>query len=321
MGKVNDQLNFVLSKPSRLADFFNAIIYDGQRVILPQDLADIQKCYHEPLPERYGKRKVSRRERDVSKLLLRNGHCILLAVENQNQISYCMPLRCAEYDLTDLIRQLRRLKRHYRKTKELKGSAEYLSGMKATDRLIPSITILLYHGKDKWTAATQLSEILDLEGMDESLQKYLGNYQLHVVNLTDLDENKFTTDLREVVGIAKCRGNKDALRKYCRDNSDRLRSLDEDTYDLICALLNQKSLDFKKENYYNAEKEEIDMCKAMEDWAKDEQEKGRKEGRKEGEEQLSSLIQRLAKDGRMDDILKAAKSVRVRRRLYQEYSI
>lgn len=317
MGKVNDQFNFYLSNPDRLADFFNGIVYGGQRRILPQDLADIQKCYQEPLPDRYGRKKTHRRERDAAKLLCQNGHFILLAVENQNQINYCMPLRCAEYDLTDLNRQLRRLKRHYRKTGELKGSAEYLSGMKAADRLIPSVTILFYHGEGRWTAATRLTEILDLKEMDEPLQRFLQDYRLHVVNLTDLDENIFETDLREVIGMAKRKGDKEALRKYCEDHADRLCSLAEDAYDLVCALLNQKTLTRKKESCYNAEMEDLNMCKAMEDWAKEEREKGKKEG----EEKLSALIQRLAKDNRMDDILKAANSVRVRRRLYQEYSL
>lgn len=312
MGKVNDQFNYFFSNPKRLADFFNVIVYEGQQVILPQNLADIQKCYQESLPDRYGRKKASRREHDAAKLLCRNGHLILLAVENQDQFNYCMPLRCAEYDLADLGRQLRRLKKFYKENKELKG-AEYLSGMKATDRLIPSITIVLYHGKGKWAAATHLNELLDLEGMDAPLCRFLENYHIHVVNLTDLDETKFKTDLREVIGIAKCRGDKEALQRYCEDHADRLRNLDEDTYDLICSLLNLKSLILCKEDYYNNQTEDINMCKAMEDWAKEEQEKG--------EEKLSVLIKQLHKDNRMDDILKAANSVRARRRLYQEYSI
>lgn len=321
MGKANDQFSYFFNNPNRLADFFNVIVYGGQRIILPRHLADVQKCYQEPLPDRYGKKRASRRERDVAKLLCRNGHPVLLAVENQDQINYCMSLRCAEYDLTDLTRQLRRLKRHYRKSKELKGSAEYLSGMKATDRLIPSVTIVFYHGKGKWTAATQLKEILDLDGADEPLRRFLENYHLHVVSLEELDENRFETDLREVIGIAKCRGDKKALQAYCEDHADRLRSLSEDTYDLICTLLNRENLIQKKENYYNEETEDIDMCKAMDDWEKEARAKGKKEGRKEGEEKLSTLIQNLSRDNRLDDILKAASSVRARNRLYREYSL
>ncbi len=140
-----------------------------------------------------------------------------------------------------------------------------------------------------------------------------------------MDENKFETDLREVIGMAKCRENKKALQKYCEDHADRLCNLQEDTYDLICALLNLKSLKISKGNYYNSETEDMNMCKAMEDWAKEEQEKGKKagkkEGKKEGEEKLSALIKRLHLDNRTDDIIKAADSVRVRRRLYREYNI
>lgn len=42
MGKVNDQFNYCLSKPERLADFFNVIIYGGKRVILPQRSAEFE---------------------------------------------------------------------------------------------------------------------------------------------------------------------------------------------------------------------------------------------------------------------------------------
>lgn len=57
MGKVNGQLSYYLNNPNRLADFFNAVVYGGQRVILPQQLADIQKCYQEPLSDRYGRKR------------------------------------------------------------------------------------------------------------------------------------------------------------------------------------------------------------------------------------------------------------------------
>lgn len=104
---------------------------------------------------------------------------------------------------------------------------------------------------------------------------------------------------------------------YCREHADRLRNLNGDTYDLICALLNLKSLMISGKNYYNNETEDVNMCKAIEDWAKEEQEKGKKEG----EKRLGALIERLHQDNRTDDILKAAKSVRTRYRLYQEYKL
>lgn len=321
MGEVNDRLNFYMSNSIRLADFFNVVIYEGKRVISPQQLADVQKCYQEPLYDRYGKKKTSRQERDVAKLLCRDGHLILLAVENQDQLNFCMPLRCAGYDLADLNRQLRRLKRHYQETKELGKGPEFLSGMKAADRLIPSITIVFYHGKGRWSAATHLQQILDLDGADEQLRSFLGNYQVHVVCLEDLDEDKFETDLREVIGIAKHREDKNALAAYCEAHADRLRSLNEDTYDLICSLLNRKTLLQRKEHYFNPDKEEFNMCKAMDDWEKEAIEKGEARGVKRGEAKLGALIQRLSKDNRTDDILKAASSVQVRRRLYKEYCL
>lgn len=67
------------------------------------------------------------------------------------------------------------------------------------------------------------------------------------------------------------------------------------------------------------------MCKAFEEWAKEEQEKGRKDGikigEKRGEKRTSALISRLLHDGRIDDACRAADSAAVRKQLYLEYGI
>ena len=335
MGKLNDELCHFLNRPEVFAELFNVALYGGKREVKPENLGDVQRNYGETLTDRYGKTRKKIRERDVVKALRMNGGFALLAVENQASRNYCMPLRCLEYDVEDFARQLRRLRRHYKQTGGLKTGAEYLSGIKESDRLIPNITIVLYHGKGKWNAAEQLQDMVNMEVLDEKMKALHMNYKLYVVNLTELDENLFETGLQELIGIMKRVDDKDQMQEYLKENAARLQNMDDDLYDLICEMAGIKDLTAKraKEN----RKEENNMCKAWDDMKADSREAGRREGkregrkegreagrregRKEGEEKLGALIRRLCQDGREAEVVKAAGSVQFRNRLYREYGM
>lgn len=161
----------------------------------------------------------------------------------------------------------------------------------------------------------------DVSGMDATMQEMLADYKIRVINLAQLEEENFKTGLRELVGMFKRRDSKQEMRKYFMENRERFKKMDEATYDVICAVLQLTSLEGKKDGGSRQGKEGIDMRKAFDDWAKEEQEKGRKEGRKEGEIRLEMLIDRLIGEGRTADARKAATDLQARRRLYQEYGI
>lgn len=322
MGKLNDELCRFINRPNVFAELFNVGVYGGQKVIMEENLADVQHTYGEDMSDRYGKKRRKIRERDVVKALWMNGSYALLAVENQANLNYCMPLRCLEYDVEDLAKQLRRIQRNHKKEKDLRSGAEYLSGIRKTDRLMPSITVLLYHGAGKWDAAEQLQDMIDMTALDEKLKAMYMNYKLHIINLTELDENLFETELRELIGIMKRVNDKKQMEQYLKENVKRLQNMDDEVYDLICTMAGIKELTAKTENCRSEDrKERMDMCKAWEDMKADSREDGRREGRKEGEERLGALISRLYKDGRGDEVLKAASSVRFRNRLYREYDM
>ena len=71
------------------------------------------------------------------------------------------------------------------------------------------------------------------------------------------------------------------------------------------------------------------MCKAVEDWAREEKEKGiqigrrqgERRGEKRGEKRLLDLITVLYRDGRDSDVKLISSSMSRRRELYQEYGI
>lgn len=329
MGKKDDCLKWYLGNETVFADFCNGVLYGGKKMILPQNLAERQRFYREELRNRTGGKQRPGRERDVAKLLCRAEGFVMIAVENQNDVNLCMPLRCMEYDLEDLLRQIRWMKRRYKREGGLEAGVEFLSGIKRTDRLIPTVTMVLFHGEGKWDAAKNLQEMMNLDGMDETLKKLLPEYKLHVIHLTELDENKFETGLRELIGMMKHRNSREEMQTYCRENADRFESMDDHTYDVICTMLNMKSLEERKESCRSQERSRINMCKAFEDWAKEERAKGKKEGKKEGieigekrgEKRLSVLIARLMEEERIEDVKRVVGSLTERRKLYQEFGI
>lgn len=317
MGKYDRSIGYYLSKPEKFADFCNGSLYGGKQVISEQELIEVQKAYDEVMRDRSGRLKCVGRERDAAKLLRKGSQLVLIAVENQMRLNYCMPFRCMEYDVMDLAKQIRMLQNQYKKEGGLDTKEEYLSGIKKTDRLIPGITIVFYHGGGKWEAPRRLRDMLDTEGLDDTLKKLLVNYQIHVVCLDDLKEENFRTGLRELIGLMKRRDDKIAMKKYCDENAERFLHMDEDTYDVICKMLNLKGISAKKECYRNHEKEDFNMCRAFDEMVKD----GERRGVKHGEERLGNLMERLLQSGRLEEALNASRNVKVRQKLYQEYGI
>ena len=174
--------------------------------------------------------------------------------------------------------------------------------------------------------------------MNPVLKDLFHEYQIHVFSVDELDEELFQTHLRELIGLMKCRRDKQAMQRYCRKHADRISKMDSATYDMVCTMLNLDTLQEKKEDYKNREeREEYDMCKAMEDWAAESREEGRMiglaegekkgresglmEGEKLGEQQLASLIGKLLQTGRQEDLQQALVDADARKRLYREFGI
>lgn len=321
MGKKNDLLNHYLEKAEIFAEFCNVAIYKGQRMILPQDLADAQRNYARMKRGRDGVLRSTVRERDVMKLLCRSPHFVKIALENQDSLHYCMPLRCREYDDLELNSQLTWLKKSHHDAQDLKNGAEYLSGISSSDRLTPVVTIVFYHGKGDWNAARLLSDMLDTAGMDPTLKQLLPDYRMNLVCLQDLPEESFQTGLRDLIALLKRREDKKAMEKYLADNQERLSHIDQELYTLLCTMLNLSGLNRRREQYYNDETEDYDMCTAIRELRKESERIRERRGEKRGEERLGALIKCLTLDNRQEDVWAACTDASARQRLYVEYSV
>lgn len=85
----------------------------------------------------------------------------------------------------------------------------------------------------------------------------------------------------------------------------------ESGFEVIITCTNSRKL--RKYMSDNLEGGIVDMCKAFDEWMDD----CREEGIKKGESRFALLIQKLAEENRMSEILRAAENAALRKRLYK----
>ena len=164
MGKKDILTKNYLSRPEIFADAFNYYLFDGKRVIKPEDLEE-QDPMEQAVVKKMGRVFASQKMRDVLKLCTirrsRNATLILLGIEAQAFVSYTMPVRDNLYDALNYYSQVEEISRKHHDAEDLRGSAKFLSGYTKEDRLKPVITLCICFDKEKWDAPTSLSEMFD----------------------------------------------------------------------------------------------------------------------------------------------------------------
>ena len=108
-----------VSEAEVFADAFNYLIYDGEQVIKPEQLTDMDTTqyvipYHE---DEKGKPEAAQKYRDTLKTLAVKTDdrytYLVLGIENQSHVHYAMPVRNMLYDAMQLEKQVRDLASHY----------------------------------------------------------------------------------------------------------------------------------------------------------------------------------------------------------------
>lgn len=221
---------------------------------------------------------------------------IILAIENQSEIHYAMPLRTMVFDALSYDQQYQLTKKQHRKNQDLHG-AEFLSGFSKEDKLQPITTMVLYLGEKPWDGPRTLHEMLDISNLPSAVKKRIPDYPLLLVEarrLKNLDQ--FQTDIGIVFGFLQHSQNKTELKNFVEEHSDEFSQIDEDAFYVISELTNTMKMDTIIENVVD-EGGTVNMCKAIDDMIEDGRSEGREEGRitgkAEGEYQkLISLVQK-----------------------------
>ena len=309
------------------ADAFNYLLYDGKQIIKPENLhtkesTEIAIPFH---PEdKISSRKLSKsavqKYRDIFKstVVMNDDEAsyILLGIENQSEVHYAMPVRNAIYDALQYGQQVDDIAAHHRKHNELSSvhtSGEYLSGFLKDDTIAPVITLVIYFGLTPWDGPRSLHEMMAVK--NQQLLSFVPDYHIHLLEphcISDDDLQKFSTNLREVMGYIKYANDKQKLAAFIQNNP---RMTIERNAALVISASTHTSINI-------SEKEEtVDMCKAIEEMLADAKAEGENlgltQGRLEGktlgltqgrlEGKFESLAE-LVKDGILD-INEAARRV------------
>ena len=132
------------------------------------------------------------------------------------------------------------------------------------------------------------------------IKDYLPNYKINLLDAGSVEDvSRFRTDLQQVFGMLKYRGEKEKLQRYMQENRDYFGQVDVETYQALGAFLHsEKKL---KEIVEYGEEEQIDMCKALDDIYAD----GVKDGEKAGRTQEKLIIiTRMIKEGMSASVIR-----------------
>ena len=274
MGNIDVEGKQYLSNTVLFADAFNFLLYDGEEVIKPSDLRELDTT---ELSVPYGNnaRVPVQKYRDILKIwnamMDDRAIYVILGAELQDKVHFGMPVNDGLYDMLGYSKQIAEIKRSYRKDTDQADdegeltvednvvkikltSEEFLSGLRKDDKLMPIITAVVYLGEEPWDGPRSLFDMLDVQ--DERLYRFLNDYKLNLISPADMaDEEfqKFHTDLGFAMKLIKHQST-DADEVIMKEGN---RKVSTDTAYFLNAAI-KLGLEFEEEEGG------VIMCKAIE---------------------------------------------------------
>ncbi len=238
--------------PEVFADIINALVFEGEKVVLPQDLqpAPTESLY----PAVSG--KLHGQYNDVSKYEMQNGRiAIQYTLENQSRPDYRILLRKAGYEGA-IYRQ------------QYDGKDTY-----------PAITLVLYWGEPAWNSSPDLYKFFRRKKIHRLARKYIDNVCLHMYSMRRLPQEvrrRFRSDMRVVADyLAEGKGYEPADQEIV-DIDGTLRMLYALTGD--ADFINNIGMMLERQRRGGR----VTMCEVVDKFVQRGREQGIKEGIKEG---------------------------------------
>ena len=288
MGTKDSKAKEYLSDNTRFSEICNYVLFDGEKVIKPEDL---KECDTTEVLSVFGidkKQIVKQKWRDLLKSVsvkhTGQMYVILIGAEAQTDIHYAMPVKTMIYDALNYGEQVNEAKKRHRKNKDYRSSDEFLSGFTLDDKLTPVITITLYLGTTQWDGPRSLAEMMPQ--MDERILPFINDYRINLLNPLEItDFSKFETGLRPLFELLKNASDEEKLNELITKD-ETFTKVDVET---VAAINLFVGTDIK----YDEKEEVVNMCKAWDDHKK----RGIQEGMKQGRcLEVYSLVQ----DGILD---------------------
>ena len=274
MGTKDSKAKEYLSDNTRFSEICNYVLFDGEKVIKPEDL---KECDTTEVLSVFGidkKQIVKQKWRDLLKSVsvkhTGQMYVILIGAEAQTDIHYAMPVKTMIYDALNYGEQVNEAKKRHRKNKDYRSSDEFLSGFTLDDKLTPVVTITLYLGTAQWDGPRSLVEMMPQ--MDERILLFINDYRINLLNPLEItDFSKFETGLRPLFELLKNASDEEKLNDLIT-NDETFTRVDVET---IAAINLFVGTDIK----YDEKEEVINMCKAWDDHKKRGIQEGMQQGR------------------------------------------
>ena len=251
--------------PEHFADFFNGYIYNGEEVIMADDLQEVDTTNIAVIPYDNSKKvTMIQKYRDVLKkcVLMKSKkmYYLYMGIENQTEIHYAMPVKNMLYDSLLYSQQVEALAKYNRDNKEAENSAEFLSGFRKDDKLIPIVTATVYWGDEPWDGPVNLKSMFD--ELDEDVDILVNDYNCNLFSIIDAEKLPvYRTELGELFNVLRLRNSKDEMYNLVNTNS-AYENIDRDTAIMMKEFASFNVPRRNKEGKYN-------MCKAIEELKRD----------------------------------------------------
>lgn len=249
----------------RFADLFNAVLFDGEQIIKPEDLKEADTDLSSVITLKKHTATL-KRFLDVVKKTAYGVDFIIWSLENQQRVHYAMPLRHMTGDVLCYLKEYQELKSWNRAEKDLPTDEEFLSGMKKGDRLHPVVSICVYYGEEPWDGPLKLKDMLVIP---EELKPFVSDYRMNLIQVLDSEKYHFRTgDVNTVFDITR-----NIYRKNYRQIEEvyRERTISSELGLTIGAITESQKLIKHALDYKGGE---LKMCKALQEL----EDKGRQEG-------------------------------------------
>ena len=272
MGKENQNLkpDIIIKNywhnDEQFADFFNAVLFDGQQIIKPDELEDLDTEQSSILEHRKYTESIGASRDNVKirkKSMLYGVEFVILGMEGQEHIHYAMPMRVMGYDYGTYKKQY---DANIAKYKDVKGLSEdeYLSRMKKTDKFILVITIVVYYGEKPWDGATSLHGMLNIP---KEMELFINDYKKHLVEARKNNLKLHNINNRDLFNLLEILLNKSGKLNEIREkaiNYAKEHSVEKSVIMTVAGAANCK-LDYN----LISEKGDADMCTVFEETRKE----------------------------------------------------
>ena len=254
LGKLDIDAKRYFGIAAHFADAFNFLLYQGRQVIDPDKLRELDSSEVSVLFKDKDRDRIQK-QRDLLRAMT-DGDAIyaIYGSELQSEIHYAMPVKNGQYDMMNYAAQVEKKAQQNRKEKNLKPGAEYLSGLRKGDKLIPVITIVIYTGTEPWDGPLRLHDMLKFR--DEEQKAFVPDYPLNIISAADLDDSEFTKFHTEIGYALKLLKHKDKDADKVIEERNHEKVSPETAFYLKAAA--NLDLDFEIEDGG------VDMCASLE---------------------------------------------------------